>query len=524
MTFTLNALRRFLLSGRNQVTRSRSATGRNRRRSIVPRLEVLEERCVPTLTLNPDGMTVHDSVKNINWLSNANLAGTINPDGTHNTFCVQNINADGSMTWSQAHVWVDAMNQCPNADGTVGYLHHTDWTLPDDFQGAGFNQPTSDMGELFYGEFGGKAGESITDIFKVHPQFNKFFQNIQPYVYWDTKCVFPGGAAFSFASGYTTTTKDIDVSYVIPEYPDSPPPNPTPFSGKVHVMPTGSVAVNPSLVSMDHGQIIHDTSLDIYWVANANLAKTNTFGIQQGINPNPKDPTEIDINPDGSMNHNTAVAWIAAMNKADYLGHDNWRLPISTNRDAYYYITGSGIGDAFQGSELGELYYTELGGQAGSNIVLTHDADASLFRNFQPYLYWSGTHTELNTGGHGYSSFSFGNGFQLGDFFEDELYVIPVFDGARTVTNPRDDGLGSLRSVIGAAHGGDTIDFAPQLAGQTIVLTSPIAINVDLAGQTDPKNGSENLVLNIQGPGAGSLAISGGNTTGIFQIGHTLPR
>jgi hypothetical protein len=169
------------------------------------------------------------------------------------------------------------------------------------------------------------------------------------------------------------------------------------------------------------------------------------------------------------------------------------------------------VGDAFQGSELGELYYTELGSQAGSTILRTHDADAALFHNFQPYLYWSGTHTEHNQNGNGHSTFSLESGFQGANTDNNEMYVIPVFDGTRTVTNNRDDGsIGSLRSVIDAAHAGDTVVFSPQLAGQTITLQSPIRIYED--------DEAAYKILDIQGPGADRLAISGNNTTGILTI------
>src|SRR6516164_63712 len=64
-----------------------------------------------------------------------------------------------------------------------------------------------------------------------------------------------------------------------------------------------------------------------------------------------------------------------------------------------------------------------------------------------------------------------------------------------TVLNNFDSGAGSLRDMIGHANSGDTIVFAPSLNGQTITLTSdelPIKNN-----------------LNIEGPGADNLAISG---------------
>jgi len=63
------------------------------------------------------------------------------------------------------------------------------------------------------------------------------------------------------------------------------------------------------------------------------------------------------------------------------------------------------------------------------------------------------------------------------------------------VTNNSDSGPGSLRAEIAAAKSGDSIVFAPSLNGQTITLTSGELVI--------------NKRLNIQGPGAGQLAISG---------------
>src|SRR5207237_9801889 len=72
------------------------------------------------------------------------------------------------------------------------------------------------------------------------------------------------------------------------------------------------------------------------------------------------------------------------------------------------------------------------------------------------------------------------------------------------VTSPADSGTGSLRAEIAAAQSGDTIDFAPSLAGQTITLTSgELAINTS---------------LNIEGLGADELTISGNNASRVFDI------
>jgi hypothetical protein len=73
-----------------------------------------------------------------------------------------------------------------------------------------------------------------------------------------------------------------------------------------------------------------------------------------------------------------------------------------------------------------------------------------------------------------------------------------------TVTNNLDSGAGSLRAEIAAASPGDTVNFAPGLSHQTIKLTGgELVINKSLT---------------IQGPGADQLAISGGNTSRVFEV------
>src|SRR5262249_52127117 len=76
-----------------------------------------------------------------------------------------------------------------------------------------------------------------------------------------------------------------------------------------------------------------------------------------------------------------------------------------------------------------------------------------------------------------------------------------------TVTNILDTGAagdGSLRGEIAAAQSGDTINFAPDLAGQTITLT-----NGELAITKS---------LDIEGPGANQLTVSGNGASRVFDI------
>ncbi|MGK7920094.1 MAG: DUF4347 domain-containing protein, partial [Trichodesmium sp.] len=73
-----------------------------------------------------------------------------------------------------------------------------------------------------------------------------------------------------------------------------------------------------------------------------------------------------------------------------------------------------------------------------------------------------------------------------------------------TVTNNNDSGTGSLREAIATAQSGDTIEFDPSVANQTITLTSgQLEIDKDLI---------------IDGVNAPNLIISGNNTSRIIDL------
>jgi hypothetical protein len=85
------------------------------------------------------------------------------------------------------------------------------------------------------------------------------------------------------------------------------------------------------------------------------------------------------------------------------------------------------------------------------------------------------------------------------EFLEDRTVLSTL-----TVTSVADSGAGSLRAVLGAAHGGDTIRFDHHLTGQTITLTSgELVIDKSLA---------------IDGPGADRLTVSGHDASRVFDI------
>ena len=80
--------------------------------------------------------------------------------------------------------------------------------------------------------------------------------------------------------------------------------------------------------------------------------------------------------------------------------------------------------------------------------------------------------------------------------------ALPAFGATITVTNTNDSGPGSLRAAIAGAANGDIINFS--VTG-TITLTSGELLVA--------KN------LTISGPGAANLAISGNNSSRVFNVG-----
>src|SRR5262245_43948939 len=73
-----------------------------------------------------------------------------------------------------------------------------------------------------------------------------------------------------------------------------------------------------------------------------------------------------------------------------------------------------------------------------------------------------------------------------------------------TVTSTAESGPGSLRAAIASAGSGDTVDFSVSLNNKTITLTSgQLVVNKD---------------LDIEGPGANQLTVSGNHASRVFDV------
>jgi Protein of unknown function (DUF1566) len=137
--------------------------------------------------------------------------------------------------------------------------------------------------------------------------------------------------------------------------------------------------------------LVYSSVSDVTWTKDANLFKTlydaDSTLISQiaAVTPNYNDPYGLHtIDGDDFDTSTGLVTWWGGLafanylNSINYAGSDLWRLPSSgSNPQASFNQTGG---------ELGQLFYSELGGSAGNNIPNT-----ATFNNEHTYGHWSGT-------------------------------------------------------------------------------------------------------------------------------------
>lgn len=162
-----------------------------------------------------------------------------------------------------------------------------------------------------------------------------------------------------------------------------------------------SLRANATLIDMDD-ETIYDTDMQLTWLRNAGMG--------------------------GFRGWYDALAWA---DNLTFAGFDDWRLPISD-------ISGD-CGDRntntydCTGSEMGHLYYTELG-NAGAYGGPNEPLNTGPFTNLQPTAFWSGTGAQAGSGRAW--AFNFSGGAQGAGMVIDNFAVWAVRPGERSVSTP----------------------------------------------------------------------------------------
>ena len=169
------------------------------------------------------------------------------------------------------------------------------------------------------------------------------------------------------------------------------------------------------------GGMIYDPDLDITW-----LAESNNLGF---------------------VNFSTATNWVASLSAGGLTG---WRLPTSLQPDPS--CTGQSPDGSFgfncTGSELGHLFYMELGGVAATSILTTHNDNLALFPNLIGPTYWTGT-DECRLGCTSAWGFDFNDGGTQGSYAKvNTLFVMAVHDGDVAASLPEPATLALLAAAL----------------------------------------------------------------------------
>ena len=249
-------------------------------------------------------------------------------------------------------------------------------------------------------------------------------------------------------------------------------------------------SANATLESRLSGQAYYDTTTNLTWVADANLAMTSGYDV------------------DGRMDWLAAQAWIAALNTANYLGKNDWRLPTAIDTgpagcDFGYTGTDCGYNVDLATGEMARLYYGTLGNtgyyttSSGNGFCpgvppnwpgcLTNPGP---FANIKAGNYWTGTEYALNTDEVWTFNFDFGSQFNLNKIPNYYAWAVRTGD---IVIVPLPDAVddGPISVIDGVAR------IIP-VGGNDTGFTDPVTVTVT----TLPTKGTINTI-SPTGPAAG---------------------
>jgi hypothetical protein len=246
------------------------------------------------------------------------------------------------------------------------------------------------------------------------------------------------------------------------------------------------------------GGLIYDTDLNITWLADANYGAGSVY--DNGTTDRPS-------TTDGRMTWENALAWAENLTYYDTvrgITYSDWRLPKTLQPDPSCSTAPTLLGYNCSGSEMGHLFYIELGGTAKQTILSSTNPNVALFKNIQEADYWSSTRDVAA--------------------YQEPPWAFGFFSGVQSTNAPY------LVEYAWAVRDGDVGPVSNASPVCTTAQASPRAlwtpkgqfVPVTIQGITDPDNDPLIITLigvkqdePVQGPGSGDTSpdaiIQGGS-------------
>lgn len=316
---------------------------------------------------------VYDPNQSVCWLANGNLAASASVQASMG---VSGIDPNGAMDYQTALRWVTALNA---SNGGAGYLGHNNWQLP---ATALVDKTCADIGTNG-GSFGPQCtGSALGNLYSVglkqtYPASVAAalsatvgpIRNLKASYYWaalndrGTSGTSNGGQQFfSFAGGLSGGTTITDTYYyTLPMVAGAIGPLPAcPPGGGVVPYSSGSAA----------GNAVYDCATGYTWLADANLAASNAFGISGNLTITYNNGRTLSAPriSGGAMLYQTATQWLQAMNSSQYLGSSAWQIP----------ATSKTLQDLFNDLNL-----------SAGDPRFQWTGTIGPFQNLQPFFYWA---------------------------------------------------------------------------------------------------------------------------------------
>ncbi len=225
------------------------------------------------------------------------------------------------------------------------------------------------------------------------------------------------------------------------------------------------------LTPVNFGTLVYDSNQGLCWLADANLAGNPLVRAIVPLSPlNPDGVTTPAINPDGTMDYQTALNWVNALNSFNngngWLNHHNWQLPTTQRTDTSCSSVhdGGNFGALCRGSALGDLYNVGLLGfgiQYPGSVVPKFNGVVLPFVDLQPGLYWTGS----TQGDAGESTFSFNTGDDGANTTNyNFLHVLPMTQDVLGIVAPGGSSCSVLPYVSGPGAGKAVYDSCTGLS------------------------------------------------------------